>query len=87
MAYRDDNYPLNLNPGLYFSRREGNRTVKPWPSMIGHIQTTVFPLLDAKLQVPVRPLQWGASTAAINSGAPGMSFTPVTFPAMPKVRG
>lgn len=85
MACRNG-YPLDLNPGLNFTRIYGQKVIKPYPSMIGHIPV-ISPLLDLVAAPAARPFPWGGSNVINGVPPPGSAFVQITFPQIPKVKG
>lgn len=85
MSRRND-YPLDLNPGLNYTRIYDTKTVKPYPQMINHVPV-IQPLLDLLAAPSVRPIQFGGSNVVSGSPPPGSAFVQITFPQVPKVKG
>lgn len=81
-----DNYPLDLDAGLNYTRYPGEVSIHPYPGMIGALPT-IHQLFDAPVVVSQRyPIGYGPAINVLSTRQ-SPNFGQITFPETPKVIG
>lgn len=85
-AWLPHGYPVDLNASLDFSRNTPDKSIHPYPDMIGAV-SGLCPLFDANVVLPQTASSgWGTAMSVLetNQSPPFMQYS---FDTLQKVRG
>ncbi len=86
MAKKEDNYPLDLDASLKYTRFPDGVSIHPYPPMIGNLALLLGQYMSAGLQARNAPLGYGAGVQVLATQQ-SPNFGQVTFPQTPKFLG